>query len=45
MQFELKNKVTLSGMKPETAKAIRQQLTIPNPAFAEAERMCCSPLF
>jgi superfamily II DNA or RNA helicase len=39
MNINVKNKVTLSGMKPETANAIRQRLTIPNPAFAKAQRM------
>jgi len=39
MIFELNNKITLEGLKPETSKAIQQKLTIPNPAYQEAERM------
>jgi hypothetical protein len=39
MQFELNKNIIMTGMKPETSEAIRQWLTILNPAFAEAERM------
>jgi superfamily II DNA or RNA helicase len=39
MQFQIKNMVTLTGMKPETAKAIKHRLTIYNPAFDRAEKM------
>ena len=39
IQFELKNKVTLTGMSSETTKAIRQHLTIQNPAYAKAVHM------
>jgi superfamily II DNA or RNA helicase len=39
MEFELKHKVILQGMKLDTVNAIRQRLTMPNPAYAEADRM------
>ncbi|CCK82412.1 predicted helicase, DEAD/H [Desulfobacula toluolica Tol2] len=39
MEFELKNKLYLSGMKPETRREIRAKLTMPNPKFQEAEKM------
>jgi superfamily II DNA or RNA helicase len=39
MQFELKNKVILTGMSPKTTEAIRQQLTIQNPAYGKAIKM------
>jgi superfamily II DNA or RNA helicase len=39
MHFGLKNKAILTGMSSETTNAIRQQFTISNPAYGEAERM------
>jgi superfamily II DNA or RNA helicase len=38
MQFELKDKVILTGITTDTAYAIRQRLTIENPAYVEAEK-------
>jgi superfamily II DNA or RNA helicase len=39
MKFILKNKAILQGLKPDTAHAIRQRLTVPNPAHTDAEKM------
>jgi len=39
MKFELKNKAILQGLKSDTAHAVRQRLTMPNPAYADAEKM------
>jgi superfamily II DNA or RNA helicase len=38
LRFVLTNKVILEALKPDSAQAIRQLLTIPNPKFQEAER-------
>ena len=39
MNFELKDKLYLSGMKPETKRDIKNRVTIKNPAYIEAEKM------
>ncbi len=39
MKFTLKNKAILEGLKTHTYQAIRQRLTMPNPAYADAEKM------
>ena len=39
MNFELTNRLYLSGMKPETLRAIKTRVTIKNPAYIEAEKM------
>jgi superfamily II DNA or RNA helicase len=39
MKFELKDKIYLNGITTDTYHAIRQLLTIENPAYAEAEKM------
>jgi superfamily II DNA or RNA helicase len=39
MKFELKNKVILQGLNLDGYHAIRQRLTIPNPAYTDAEKM------
>ncbi|MBT6340858.1 MAG: DEAD/DEAH box helicase [Desulfobacula sp.] len=39
MDFKLKNKLYLSGMKAETLRAIKTRLTMNNPAYSEAEKM------
>jgi superfamily II DNA or RNA helicase len=39
MDFKLKDKLYLSGMKPETWKATRNKLTMDNPKYYEAEKM------
>jgi superfamily II DNA or RNA helicase len=39
MKFILDSKVILKDLKPDTAHAIRNRLTMPNPAFLEAEKM------
>jgi len=39
VKFILSNKVTLQGQKPETANAIKQQLTLYNPKYQDAQKM------
>ena len=39
MQFELKDKLYLAGMEPETRTAIKDMLTMDNPKFQEAQKM------
>jgi len=39
LKFILNSKVILSGLTPATMKAVKQRLTMPNPKYAEAERM------
>lgn len=39
MKFILNNQLTLQGLKPETAKAIKHQLTLHNPKYEDARRM------
>jgi superfamily II DNA or RNA helicase len=39
MKFELKNKAILQGLRSDTANVVRQRLTMPNPAYADAEKM------
>ncbi len=39
MKFILNNQVVLLGLKPETAREIKQQLTLVNPAYEDARKM------
>jgi len=39
VKFILNNEVALQGLKPETANAIKQQLTLYNPKYQDARRM------
>jgi len=39
VKFILSNQVTLQGLKPETANAIKQQLTLYNPKYQDARKM------
>ena len=39
MQFELKDKLYLSGMQPDTRTVIKDMLTMKNPKYQEAEKM------
>jgi len=39
MIFRIENKIFLSDVKPDTAKAIKARLTMDNPKFQEAEKM------
>jgi hypothetical protein len=39
MRFTLDSKVVLKGLEPNTARAVRQRLTIQNPAYVDAVKM------
>ena len=39
MIFELNSKVALSNLDPGTRQAVKMRLTMPNPAYAEAQKM------
>ena len=39
MRFELKDKLYLAGLKPETRSAIREMLTMDNPKYQDAQKM------
>lgn len=39
MEFEIKSKLKLTGMKAATAEAIKQRLTLDNPKYQEAVKM------
>jgi len=39
MKFTLADKLTLEGLAPDTFEEIKQQLTMPNPKFQEAQKM------
>lgn len=39
MIFRIENKIFLSDVKPDMAKAVKARLTIDNPKYLEAEKM------